>query len=131
MEAPREISDLNTLLPCPCGKVPTELHLVDNGQGFKWANASGDCCGEWMIEFRTEYYKLDSPAAMNLAFHAWNAALRASAHEAELAKLREENERLKFMLNQFKSSGARIPIGDCSNFVSVEELLSEKDKSND
>ncbi len=64
------------LKPCPCGKTPDSLHVTDAGQGGKWANACGDCCDEWMIEFRTSYAALDSKACMCHAVEAWNEALR-------------------------------------------------------
>lgn len=62
------------LKKCPCGETPTKLHLTDNGS--KWAYISGDCCGEWMIEFRTNYALIDSPKCMDLAIEAWNKATR-------------------------------------------------------
>ena len=67
----------NGLLSCPCGIVPSTLNITDSGQGGKWADASGDCCGCWEIEFRTEYNALDSAECMVLAIEAWNEAPRA------------------------------------------------------
>lgn len=61
---------------CPCGEIPTSLQITDNGQGAKWANVSGDCCGEWMIEVRTSYYSLDSDECMQCAIEGWNMANR-------------------------------------------------------
>jgi hypothetical protein len=66
------------LAACPCGKTPQELSITDAGQGGKWANVSGNCCGEWMIEFRTNYENLDSDKCKALAVEAWNAAPRAA-----------------------------------------------------
>ncbi len=63
--------------PCPCGKTPTKLHCVDNGQGSKWAQASGDCCGEWSVEFRTGYFDLNSEKCQGYAIDSWNGAPRA------------------------------------------------------
>ena len=67
---------MTPLNPCPCGRVPTELGIVDAGQGGKYAWAVGNCCGEWHIEFRTNYEPLDSPECMTRAIEAWNAAPR-------------------------------------------------------
>jgi len=64
------------LKPCPCGKVPTELNITDAGQGGKWAYACGDCCGEWNVEFRTQYLDLDSEACKRIARDEWNGAPR-------------------------------------------------------
>jgi hypothetical protein len=64
------------IAPCPCGKIPIELYITDANQGSKWAYVNGDCCGEWMIEFRTNYYNLDSPECRELALEAWNTAPR-------------------------------------------------------
>lgn len=66
------------LAPCPCGQTPTRVDIYDACQGGKWANVVPNCCGEWMIEFRTNYEKLDSEACMELARAAWNAAPRAN-----------------------------------------------------
>ena len=65
----------DVLAPCPCGQVPTSLSISDYG-GYKYALASPSCCGEWLIEFRTNYKPLDSEACMTLAHAAWNAAPR-------------------------------------------------------
>ena len=43
------------LKSCPCGKTPALLYIVDVGQGGKYANVSGGCCGAWDIEFRINY----------------------------------------------------------------------------
>ena len=64
-----------TLAPCPCGKAPDSLTIVPSN-GYKHAFAVGDCCGEWHIEFRTNYALLDSPECMALAQEAWNDAPR-------------------------------------------------------
>ena len=64
------------LKPCPCGKIPDKLHISDAGQGGKWANATGNCCGEWTIEFRTGYHSLDSEKCMKFAIEDWNNAPR-------------------------------------------------------
>ena len=72
---------MEELKPCPCGKVPTKVFATDAGQGGKWANVSGDCCGEWSIEFRTQYAALGSSECMNLAVEAWNEAPRAQRTE--------------------------------------------------
>jgi len=67
---------MSDLLSCPCGKTPKELFIADAGQGGKWAYVYGDCCSVWEIEFRTEYYGLDSNECMKLAIEAWNDAPR-------------------------------------------------------
>jgi hypothetical protein len=64
------------LLPCPCGKLPTDIKVVDIGQGYKYAGAVPNCCGEWTIEFRTVGYELDSEATKAAAVEAWNNAPR-------------------------------------------------------
>ena len=73
------------LKPCPCGETPDTLHIVDNGQGGKWANASGSCCNEWSIEFRTQYFK-DGDALLELATERWNEAPRATSPPATQTK---------------------------------------------
>lgn len=66
------------LAVCPCGRVPTALGIYDNNQGGKWASVSGNCCGDWSVEFRTNYFALDSEKCMALAVEAWNEAPRAA-----------------------------------------------------
>jgi len=65
------------LKPCHCGRPLDNLTIIDSGQGGKYANVCGDCCGEWMIEFRTQYNGLTTPECMSLAIKAWNEAPRA------------------------------------------------------
>lgn len=73
------LSDLTVgLAACPCGRPIDELQITDAGQGGKWANVSGNCCGEWMIAFHTNYEKLTSERCMALAIAAWNEAPRAA-----------------------------------------------------
>jgi len=64
------------LKPCPCGITPTDLCIVDAGQGGKWAYVYGNCCQYWEIEFRTEYNDLESDKCMELAIYSWNIATR-------------------------------------------------------
>jgi len=66
------------LAACPCGKTPTDVDIYDACQGGKWANVQPNCCGEWMIEFRTNYEALDSVECKRLAIEAWNSAPRAA-----------------------------------------------------
>jgi len=65
------------LKPCPCGKVPTELCIIE-GCNYKWGYASGmDCCGDWEIEFRTNQHKIDSDECYLEAVKYWNLAPRS------------------------------------------------------
>ena len=64
---------------CPCGQVPEKLCVQEAGQGSKWAMVNGYCCGEWNIEFRTNYTKIGSEENNWLARQAWNAAPRGIA----------------------------------------------------
>jgi len=68
---------MNKLLVCPCGKTPSKLYISE-AETCKWAYVSGDCCGEWNIEFRTGYYKTDSNECMELAIKQWNDSPRAN-----------------------------------------------------
>jgi len=71
------------LKPCPCGKTPKNLIITDAGQGGKWANVYGECCAEWMLEFRTDYHRLDSDECMELAIKWWNDATRNNPLEPD------------------------------------------------
>jgi hypothetical protein len=63
------------LARCPCGEVPERLLIVPI-QSAKWAMVCGSCCGDWHVEFCTEYKALDSPECTVLAAQAWNDAPR-------------------------------------------------------
>ena len=69
------------LAPCPCGNIPTVLGVDDLGYSSKHARVSGNCCGEWSIEFRTNYAAHDSEEIMRRAREAWNAAPRGNGNE--------------------------------------------------
>lgn len=60
------------LKPCDCGKTPDKLHIARNGA--KYAFVSGDCCGDWTLEFETDYYSVGSSKCMELAIQCWNEA---------------------------------------------------------
>ena len=59
---------------CPCGEIPTEL-IIEKG-GRKYSFAYGDCCSDWLIEFRSNYFKPDSIECKQLALKAWNGTKR-------------------------------------------------------
>ena len=65
---------MEELAKCPCGQRPTELCI--NGDREKWSHVSGNCCDEWSVEFRSEWYRNDDPELMELAIKAWNKAQR-------------------------------------------------------
>lgn len=81
------------LQPCPCGATPTALQFTGDEQA-KWAHVSGDCCGEWEIEYRNNYAKIASAEAMALATKAWNEAVRAQPAATPSGEL-TENEWLQ------------------------------------
>jgi hypothetical protein len=71
------------LKPCPCGRPTDALIITDAGQGGKYAMVAGNCCGEWMIEFRANYLNINSPECMALALAAWNDSPRSTCHTPE------------------------------------------------
>lgn len=79
------MADAKELKPCPCGKTPDRLGISDGGQGGKYHFVAGDCCSEWMIEFRANYKPLESDECMALAIAAWNASPRAATPPADAA----------------------------------------------
>ena len=66
-----------SLRPCGCGKTPEKLCIYESSSTCKYFWVSGDCCGDWHIEFRTDYHNADSPECMELATKAWNSVSRA------------------------------------------------------
>ncbi len=64
---------------CPwCGKVPTELSLSE-GNTYRWALVTPNCCGEVMGEIRRSPYPtaLGSDADKAAAERWWNARYTA------------------------------------------------------
>jgi hypothetical protein len=84
---------MDKLAPCPCGRPISELQISDSGQGNKWANVAGNCCGEWMVEFRTLNENLTSEKCMSLAMEAWNKAPRHDKTQQLLAAAKAVIER--------------------------------------
>ena len=72
---------MGELKACPCGVTPTDLHIYSDIFVGKWAWVGGNCCGEWSIEFRTNYS--DGEELQKRAREAWNEAPRAQAHTEE------------------------------------------------
>jgi hypothetical protein len=66
---------MSKLKRCPCGKIPKGL-TISEGNCSKWAYVSGSCCGEWEVEFFTDYNELPSQKCLELATEAWNGANR-------------------------------------------------------
>ena len=64
------------LKPCPCGKIPKELNIYGDFDGAKWAYVSSDCCGDWELEFRTQYSAWESEECKQYALERWNGAKR-------------------------------------------------------
>jgi hypothetical protein len=59
---------------CACGEVPAEL-AINLPPGSKYGHVAGNCCGDWMLEFKAGYPK-DNEALLAKAVAAWNAAPR-------------------------------------------------------
>jgi hypothetical protein len=72
---------------CACGADPEQL-VITEGSCSKYAWAACDSCGEWSIEFRTNYSQ-DPAELQQLAAKAWNAASRDEF--PLLAPISEEN----------------------------------------
>jgi len=65
------------LKKCPCGETPTALNIEpQESTAGKRGYVSGNCCDEWLVEFRLGYNKPDSKEAKELAIKAWNSAPR-------------------------------------------------------
>lgn len=62
---------------CPCGEVPTTVYVVESNSS-KYMHVVGGCCGEWMIEFRTNYHPAGTSECKALAVEAWNNAPRGN-----------------------------------------------------
>ena len=70
----KKISLPTEIRPCFCGATP-RLLMIDEGSSSKYAWASCEWCGEWSIEFRTNYSQ-DLIELQQLAVKAWNCAPR-------------------------------------------------------
>ena len=69
---------MSELKPCPCGKLPEELIVTREHDRSKYAMVSGDCCGEWEIEFRADHLT-DDVLIKKMANEAWNKAKRTQS----------------------------------------------------
>jgi len=78
---------MSELKACPCGKTPDRLSITESATS-KWAFVSGDCCGDWLVEFRTNYHDLASSEMYELAEKAWNEMPRTDE-----ARIRREAQR--------------------------------------
>lgn len=69
-----------TLKECPCGLTPLNLVVLGEAEGArpKYAFVAGDCCNEWIIEYRNQYEPIGSPEAIARAIKEWNAATRGA-----------------------------------------------------
>ena len=67
---------MTELKKCPCGKTPNGL-LIEEGSTSRWGYAYGDCCSEWMIEFRSVNNNPMSPESYDMAVKYWNDSPRA------------------------------------------------------
>ena len=56
---------------CPCGKYPKSLNISE-GSTSNWGYASGDCCGEWLSEFRSVNHDPMSKESYEQAIVYWN-----------------------------------------------------------
>jgi len=83
---------MQELKKCPCGSVPKSLQINAQDRD-KWAFVSGDCCGEWSIEYRNNYARVPSEESMERARVAWNnaprEALRQQTAPVDLEQFRE------------------------------------------
>ena len=79
----------NALLPCPCGKTPTALVIVQHGDS-KHAHCAGNCCGEWEVEFRTNFHHPTSAEAKRRAVSRWNDAHRQPTASAGMVVVPRE-----------------------------------------
>ena len=75
---------MSELKPCPCGKIPETLAIETAYDRDKWGYVCGDCCGQWEIEFKTNYLSHGDPDLQKIAANAWNSAPRA---QPEVSKI--------------------------------------------
>lgn len=71
---------MQDLKKCPCGSTPKSLQINAQDRD-KWAFVSGDCCGEWSIEYRNNYARVPSEESTERAREAWNNAPRAALRQ--------------------------------------------------
>ena len=68
--------EMTDLQPCPCGKVPEKLEVIE-GKYPQWATVGGTCCGEWSVDLRLgPGCDAADKEAMALATAEWNNATR-------------------------------------------------------
>ena len=75
----KQISLPAEIRPCFCGAAPRQL-MINEGSSSKYAWAACEWCGEWSIEFRTNYSQ-DLAELQQLAVKAWNCAPRRALEQ--------------------------------------------------
>lgn len=74
---------MEKLKECPCGETPNRIHIYN--EDCKYAHAAGDCCEDWIIEFRSDY--ANGVQLEKLAIKAWNDTSRKE--QSPYAKIAE------------------------------------------
>ena len=86
------------ILDCPCGRPIDNLLISEGGDSGKYGFVSGDCCGEWNIEFRLNYEHILSKQAKESALKAWNNAPRDILKGNLIRDLEYKCDVMEFML---------------------------------
>lgn len=63
------------LEPCPCGEIPKDIGIEDDGYPHRWMYAYGTCCSRWNVEFKSYY--MQGEELKKIAIEAWNNAPRS------------------------------------------------------
>jgi hypothetical protein len=61
---------------CPCGQHPEDL-MINLPQGAKYGQVAGNCCGDWILEFKAGYPK-SNEHLVQIASQAWEDAPRGA-----------------------------------------------------
>lgn len=73
----KEVVERPPYAACPCGEVPSDI-MINLPQGAKYGTVAGNCCGDWVLEFKAGYPKNNDELVL-AARTAWNEAPRGQS----------------------------------------------------
>lgn len=109
------------LKPCPCGHIPEGLRIEGEVKA-KFARVCGECCGEWSVEFRNDYYPLDSEQSLDRAAKAWNSVPRPAPRVEREPSDEQLLEIVRLALPHLPDMCADVELGRAM-FQAVREVM--------
>ena len=91
---------MNSLKPCPCGKVPKEMLVENYAVSGSKVMAVASCCMRWPVPFFIGYKRVSIEQAQKMAEAAWNEAPRGDKPTKVIA-----NDAIRGIIEQAHMAG--------------------------